>query len=31
MWDVCGFNHEGDAPDRCPICNATKEQFTAFA
>jgi len=28
---VCGFTHEGDAPDKCPICGAKKEKFRTFA
>ena len=28
---VCGYTVEGDAPDRCPICNAGKADFIAFA
>ncbi len=24
---VCGFTAEGEAPDRCPICNAKGERF----
>jgi rubrerythrin len=27
---VCGYTLEGEAPDRCPICNALKEKFKAF-
>lgn len=27
---VCGYTLEGEAPDRCPICNALKSKFTAF-
>ena len=27
---VCGFTKEGDAPGRCPICNAAKDKFTSF-
>ena len=27
---VCGYTLEGDAPEKCPICSAKKEQFTAF-
>jgi rubrerythrin len=27
---VCGFTHIGEPPDRCPVCNAKKEQFKAF-
>lgn len=28
---VCGFVSDGVLPDECPICNARKEQFMAFA
>lgn len=28
---VCGWTHEGDIPDRCPICGATREKFQTFA
>ena len=25
---ICGYVHEGDtAPDECPICGASKDQF----
>ncbi len=24
---VCGYVHEGDAPDHCPKCQAPKEKF----
>jgi len=24
---VCGFTVENEAPDRCPVCGATKKQF----
>lgn len=28
---VCGYVHDGDdAPDKCPKCGATKENFTAI-
>jgi rubrerythrin len=27
---VCGYTLEGEAPDKCPICNALKNKFTAF-
>jgi len=27
---VCGYTLEGEAPERCPLCNALKEKFTAF-
>ncbi len=28
---VCGYTVEGEAPERCPICQATKDQFRSFA
>jgi rubrerythrin len=28
---VCGHTLVGDAPDRCPICNAPKEKYISFA
>jgi len=31
ICSVCGHTLEGDAPDRCPICNAAKEKYIAFA
>jgi rubrerythrin len=30
VCEVCGYTLEGDAPDRCPLCNATKDKFTKF-
>jgi len=27
---VCGHTVEGEAPDRCPVCGAKKEQYKAF-
>lgn len=27
---VCGYTLEGEAPDRCPICNALKNKFIEF-
>ena len=30
VCDVCGYTLEGEAPDKCPICNALKDKFTAF-
>jgi rubrerythrin len=27
---VCGFTLEGDAPDKCPVCNAPKDKFVKF-
>lgn len=31
ICEVCGYTVEGDAPDRCPICGATKDQFRTFS
>lgn len=28
---VCGWTHEGDIPDECPVCRAKRDQFTTFA
>ena len=28
---VCGWTHEGEAPDTCPICGAKKDMFQTFA
>jgi len=30
VCQVCGYTVEGEAPDRCPICNVGKERFQAF-
>jgi len=30
ICEVCGYTVEGDAPDRCPLCNAPKKKFRAF-
>lgn len=30
ICEVCGWTVEGEAPDRCPICGATKEKFRKF-
>jgi len=30
VCEICGYTLEGEAPDRCPICNALKDKFTAF-
>ena len=27
---VCGYTHEGDAPDVCPLCGTKKEKFVTF-
>jgi rubrerythrin len=31
VCEVCGYTVEGEAPDICPVCQARKEKFTAFA
>ncbi len=30
ICDVCGYTHEGDAPEQCPICKAPQSKFLAF-
>jgi len=30
ICEVCGYTVEGSAPDRCPICGASKERFRKF-
>ncbi len=30
ICEVCGWTVEGEAPDRCPICGATKDKFRKF-
>lgn len=27
---ICGYTLEGDAPDKCPLCEATKKDFITF-
>jgi rubrerythrin len=27
VCEVCGYVAEGEAPERCPICNASRKQF----
>ena len=27
---VCGYTHEGDAPDKCPLCGAPREKIETF-
>lgn len=27
---ICGWTHEGDLPDKCPICGASKDKFEIF-
>jgi len=31
VCEVCGYVAEGEAPERCPICNATRKQFRQVA
>jgi rubrerythrin len=31
VCSVCGYTLEGEAPEKCPVCGAGKEQFTPFA
>jgi rubrerythrin len=28
---ICGWTHEGEAPDVCPICGAKKDKFQTYA
>ncbi len=30
ICEVCGWTVEGEAPDRCPLCGATREKFAEF-
>ncbi|MFQ5909483.1 MAG: rubredoxin-like domain-containing protein, partial [Thermoplasmata archaeon] len=30
LCPVCGYTMEGEAPERCPICNASRDKFTKF-
>ena len=30
ICDVCGYTHDGDAPDKCPVCSAPKSRFLSF-
>ncbi len=27
---VCGYTHEGEPPDNCPVCGVPREKFVAF-
>ena len=31
VCSVCGWTHEGDMPERCPICGATKNKIDTLA
>ncbi len=30
VCELCGYTLEGEAPDKCPLCNASKDKFSAF-
>jgi rubrerythrin len=30
ICEICGYTVEGSAPDRCPICGASREKFRKF-
>jgi rubrerythrin len=30
ICETCGYTVEGEAPERCPICNALKDRFKTF-
>lgn len=30
VCEICGYTLEGEVPDKCPLCNATKDKFTTF-
>ncbi|HID96110.1 MAG TPA: rubrerythrin family protein [Candidatus Latescibacteria bacterium] len=30
VCSACGYTGEGDPPERCPICGATKDKFRTF-
>jgi len=30
ICDMCGYTVEGEAPERCPVCGATKDKFRKF-
>ncbi len=30
ICEVCGHTVEGEAPDRCPVCGASKDKFRKF-
>jgi rubrerythrin len=31
VCSVCGYTVEGEAPDKCPVCNAVKKLFKSIA
>jgi rubrerythrin len=30
VCEVCGYTLEGEAPEKCPVCGAKKEKFSAY-
>ncbi|MEW6233422.1 MAG: rubrerythrin family protein [Chloroflexota bacterium] len=30
ICEVCGWTVEGEAPDKCPLCNAARDKFRKF-
>jgi rubrerythrin len=28
VCSICGYTHEGEAPDKCPVCGAAKKAFS---
>ncbi|MGE5620416.1 MAG: rubrerythrin family protein [Sphingomonadaceae bacterium] len=30
VCQACGYTAEGEAPDKCPLCGASKERFSKF-
>ncbi len=30
VCEVCGYTVEGETPDKCPLCGASRDKFTAF-
>ena len=30
VCEVCGYTLEGEAPDKCPLCSASRDKFSAF-
>lgn len=30
VCDNCGYTHEGDIPERCPVCGVGKDRFKSF-
>jgi len=30
ICDNCGYTHEGEAPDKCPVCGVAKDRFKTF-